>query len=105
MRGYLRPFGDQGSTHQLFAEHCTCEMAAPVTMGGRTFDKWGKRVGRDDNHLWDAVVGSGVAVAVAGLEWSSSMSAPKVKPRRKRISYAEQRAKIEARDRARAQQQ
>jgi len=76
-------------------------MAAPVTMGGRTFDKWGKRVGRDDNHLWDAVVGSGVAVAVAGLEWSSSMSAPEVKPPRKKLTYADQRAKLDARDRAR----
>jgi hypothetical protein len=99
--GCLRLFGDQQSTHKLFAEHCTCEMAAPVTLGAGTLDKWGKRLGRDDNHLWDAVVGSGVAVAVAGLEWSSSLAAPKPKLRRKRLTYAEQRAKLDARDRAR----
>ena len=77
--GCLRLFGDQPAAHELYARHCTCEMAVEVTMDGRTFDKWGKKPGRNDNHLWDCTVGVLVAASLAGLPFSAS-GRPEEKP-------------------------
>ncbi len=77
--GCLQLFGTDPTAHQLLADHCFAETAAPVTIGGRTFDKWAVKPGRD-NHLFDCLVGATVAAAVDGVQWSSNGSTPEAKP-------------------------
>jgi hypothetical protein len=87
--GCLRLFGDSGSAHELFARHLTCEMAAEVTIDGRTFDKWGKKPGRNDNHWWDCTVGAVVAASLAGLPFSTSGTPEAKPPPRQPLRYAD----------------
>jgi hypothetical protein len=89
--GAMRLYGDSADVHRLFADHCTAEYATPVTVGGRTFEKWQMKPSHDDNHLLDCLVGSAVAAALQGLEWFAdpSHTAGSSTPATEPIRYAD----------------
>lgn len=89
----------QGEGHQMLAEHCAAEYATPATVRGTTFDKWQVLPHHPDNHLLDTIVLASVAASVDGLEWRASGEPAVPTDPRKRMTYAEQRAKLEARKR------
>lgn len=98
----LTLFGDAKSRdrrpdHEMIAAHCAAEYSEPITLRGATFDKWSIRPERPDNHLLDCLVGSAVAASVAGLEWHASGQPVAAPEPRKKVTYAEQRKKLEAR--------
>jgi hypothetical protein len=70
--GCIRLFGDDPRAHEMFAQQLTCEIGTPANYDGRSFDKWLKKPGRDDNHWWDCFVGHLVAASVAGLAFSAT---------------------------------
>jgi hypothetical protein len=86
--GCLSLFGDRPEPHQMFADHCCAEYATREERRGGSvkFDKWHKKPGGPDNHLFDCLVGAAVAASIEGLVWTDSANAPATpkKPRRKR---------------------
>ncbi len=76
----------------MFAEHLTAEYPVKTAGRGRTVDEWKERPGRD-NHWFDAYVGCCVAACYQGSrlpEWSVTAGAGR---KRKRVRFAEIRAR------------
>jgi phage terminase large subunit GpA-like protein len=86
--GCLSLFGDRPEPHQMFADHCCAEYATREERRGGSvkFDKWHKKPGGPDNHLFDCLVGCAVAASIEGLTWTDSANASAIlkKPRKKR---------------------
>jgi len=97
-------YGKSAEAHRMLSKHCAAEFSTQITLRGTTFDKWEILPHRPDNHLWDVLVGNAVAASVSGLQWQAT-GEPAPHRVRKRMTYAEQRAKLEARDRERAKAQ
>lgn len=68
-KGSLTLFGDSPATHRLFAEHITAEYKVTVSAKDRVVDEWKQKLGRPDNHFFDALVGCAVAASMCGIEW------------------------------------
>lgn len=68
-KGSLTLFGDTPATHRLFADHITAEYKVTVSAKDRVVDEWKQKLGRPDNHFFDALVGCAVAASMCGIEW------------------------------------
>lgn len=95
----LTLFGQERKVdHEMIAAHLAAEYSEPITLRGTTFDKWQVRPDRPDNHLLDCLVGSAVAAAVDGLEWSATGKPEPPAPQAPRKKFSEmQREKMRAR--------
>lgn len=83
----LSLWGDGPHYHRLFAEHLTAEYPTRVSGRGRSLDEWKPSPAHPDNHWLDGVVGCCVAASILGVGMPEHRAAPK----RKRVSFAEQR--------------
>lgn len=63
--GEWRLWGRRAFSHEPYVEHLLSERPEQVTAKGRTVNVW-KRVGYQDNHWFDTLVGCGVAASIAG---------------------------------------
>ena len=86
-------FGTKPGTHEMFAEHCGAEYSEPKLHRGTWFDKWSVRPDRQDNDLFDCLVGSAVAASVAGVQLTTTDEPVPAKPVRQKIDF---KAKVEA---------
>ncbi|MGC9455744.1 MAG: terminase gpA endonuclease subunit [Phycisphaerae bacterium] len=60
--------GDDGQTHELFAEHVAHSETWVETEGhGRVVHEWSLRPTRPDNHWFDCLVGCAVAASMCGI--------------------------------------
>ncbi len=91
----LTLFGDKPSDHELFSEHLAAEYSQPVTIRGETFDKWGVRPDRPDNHWLDTCVGACVAASVLGVSINAT-GMIEVAARPKPVSLREQQERLRA---------
>lgn len=74
-RACLTLFGEKPhpQLHPLVSDHLSAEYGEPVTIRGKTFDKWNLvPPGDRDNHWLDCLVGAAVAGSVGGLAWTAS---------------------------------
>ena len=77
-------YGKSAGAHEMISHHFASEYSVPVTIRGKTFDKWSVRVERPDNHLLDCLVGNAVAVSVQGLQWQQGALSGQYSPPAKR---------------------
>jgi hypothetical protein len=97
--GCLSLFGDDPTSHQLFADHLTSEYRVRTSGHGREVDEWRVKVGKPDNHWWDCLVGNAVAASALGVQWSAAGAlGESVPPRaaRPKISLKQLREEIVA---------
>jgi hypothetical protein len=115
VEGLLAPPGAVGSLylfgsrlqvdHPLLTVHLLSEYRIPTFGMGRRVEEWKIRPNYSENHWFDGLVGSAVTASERGLKWSPAEAAgapPEVKPERKRLTYREQRARLDQRDGQRA---
>ena len=65
-KGCLAIFGTKPESHRLLTDHLTAEYRVKTEGRGRTVDEWKLRPERDDNHLFDCLVGCAVAASIQG---------------------------------------
>jgi hypothetical protein len=84
--GCLSLWGRKTTTHRMVAEHVTAEYRVRTFGRGREVDEWKHRPERNDNHLFDCIVGASVAASVQGVSLPGSQPA---NPKRKTIKLSE----------------
>lgn len=85
--GAMTLFGDRQSTHRMFAEHLTSEIAKSVTIDSDTGNVWSLLPGRE-NHLLDCCVG--LVMRASTLGCTTLTAAPEIKKQpKKRYTYEE----------------
>lgn len=65
-RGCLSLLRTNAETHRMFSEHLTSEYFIKTEARGRSVDEWKQRPEQSDNHRFDCLVGSAVAVSMQG---------------------------------------
>lgn len=91
--GCVRLFGEPGDAsvnHAMVADHCTAEYSVPVVEAGRKFDRWQMKPAKEDNDLFDCIVGALAAAGMGGLEWNASGSPSRIEEA-KPLRYADVR--------------
>jgi hypothetical protein len=114
VEGLLAPAGATGSLylfgedlqrdHPLLTVHLLSEYRIPTFGQGRRVEEWKIRPNYSENHWFDGLVGAALTASVLGVKWSPAMAAgapPEVKPERQKLTYAAQRARLDARGRER----
>jgi hypothetical protein len=89
----VRLYGEAGTDHRMFADHCAAEMRTKVTARERTVDEWQARSVGIDNHWFDGLVGSAVAASIRGVVLNersalTNLTTGPVRPsRHRRVGY------------------
>lgn len=81
-------YGSNYQTHALLIDHCTSEYAIDHESQGKKLRDWKLKPGRD-NDFWDGLVGAAVVASKLGAE----VPGHTIKPKAKRVSFAEMQAK------------
>jgi len=89
--GSLTLFGADPAPLRDLAEHCCAEYPASVAVnGGTPRQVWRMRPGKTDNHYFDCLAGSLVALSVLGCQYrAGDANAPKIRPRPRRRAHCE----------------
>jgi hypothetical protein len=99
--GCLALGGDRASDHIMFADHLTSEYSVTTDGRGRKLEEWALKADRPDNDWWDCLIGATVCGSIAGVPWEAGSSAPgsappKTEAKAKPLTFAEQRARLDA---------
>jgi hypothetical protein len=86
--GCLGVNGDKTTDHEMLFDHLTSEYRTRVSAKGRVWDAWATRPDRNDNHLFDCVVGAAVAASELGAVLSVS-GAGDVAPQRQKVKLSD----------------
>lgn len=84
----LSLYGNRPQLHQILADHLLAEDCIPVEAKGRTVNEWKVRPDREDNHLFDCLVGCAVGASIAGC----TVGNPSLDPAKKKVSFAAMQA-------------
>ena len=85
-------WGSNYQNHAMLIDHCCSEFAIDVEAQGKKIREWKPKPGRD-NDFWDCLVGSAVGASMLGAEVPGHV----VKPKAKRVSFAEMQARAKTR--------
>lgn len=100
--GCLSLFGTKAIEHQLFADHCTAEIARETANKRRKLVEWKDKPAKPDNDWWDCLVGCAAGAGILGLRWNSSGEPERPVEPRQKLRYADV---IAARERANREQE
>lgn len=90
--GALTLYGQDGTDHRMFADHCVSEYPIKTSAKDRMVEEWKLRPGRPDNHWWDGVVGAAVMASMCGVTLGGSFAGNAAAQNRPRLSLAQLQA-------------
>jgi hypothetical protein len=67
-KGALTLWGNQESTHRMFADQICSEICIAVSTRDRTVNEWKEKPNRPDNHLFDCMVGCMAGASMCGAK-------------------------------------
>lgn len=83
-------WGDKKERHSMFASHLSAEKPQRVVGANRTLYEWKHKNVDGDNHLFDCIVGCGVAASEQGVVFHGITSPDSRKEKVKMVSFADQ---------------
>ena len=82
-------FGTDQTNHDLFAIHNTAETYDEVIGHGRKVKEWKMKPTKDENHLFDCLVGASACASDAGMKLDDSRKGLRVRRKREKIKLSE----------------